>query len=96
MAILNFCVKRKNLFILITVLDRAILSKLLTHRVSSEFTDDFSQKHFPGIFGSHLKFLYKMQKRICLGNGERLADFDKIFYLHGIVFPPFLSAIINF
>ena len=70
-AILNFCVKRKNLLISETERDRAISTKFLTHRVSAESTGDFSQKLFPATFGGHLKFLHKMQKPVYLGNGAR-------------------------
>ena len=35
-AILNFCVKRKKVFISETEQDRAILTKLLSHRGSAE------------------------------------------------------------
>ena len=41
-AILNFCVKCKNVFISETERDRAISTKVLTHRVSAESTGDFS------------------------------------------------------
>ena len=45
-AILNFYVERKNTFISETERDRAISTKLLTHRVSTESTGDFPQKSF--------------------------------------------------
>ena len=45
-AILNFCVKHKNVFISETKRDRAISTNFLTHRVSAESTGDFSQKLF--------------------------------------------------
>ena len=43
-AILNFCVKRKNTFILEIVQDRAISAKVLTPRISAESASDFFQK----------------------------------------------------
>ena len=51
------------------VQERAISMKFLTHRVSPESTDNFSQILFAAIFGDHLEFLRKPQKRIYLGNG---------------------------
>ena len=69
-AILNFCVKHKNAFILETVRDRAISMKILTHRVSAECSGDITQNRFPAIYGGHLEFLRKMQKGIYLWNGE--------------------------
>ena len=45
-AILNLCVKCKNVFISETGRDRAILMKFLTHRVTAESTGDFLQKWF--------------------------------------------------
>ena len=41
-AILNFCVKRKNVFISEMERDRAISTKVLKHRESAESTGDFS------------------------------------------------------
>ena len=45
-TILNFCVKRRIVFVLETECDRAILTKFWTHRVSAESTDYSSQKLF--------------------------------------------------
>ena len=83
-AILNFCVKPQNTFILETVPDRAISTKFLSHRGSAGFTGDFSQKLFSANFGGHLEFLRKMQKSSYLGIGVRYSDFDEIFDPQGI------------
>ena len=66
--ILNFLIvakmeKNKFASISLTVRDRAISSKFLTHRVSPQPKC--------AIFGGHLEFLHKTQKRIYLGNGVR-------------------------
>ena len=39
---------------------------------------------FQKSFSCHLEFLHKIQKRIYLGNGVRLGDFDEIFSLLGM------------
>ena len=72
MAIMNFCVKRKNPLISETERDKAISTKFLTHRVVAESTGQsltFLKNRFPAIFGGHLEFLRYMQNR--LGNGAR-------------------------
>ena len=56
-AILNFCVKRKNMFISETERDRAILTKFLTHRVSAGLLANFCKNRFPTTFAGHLEFL---------------------------------------
>ena len=45
-AILNFCVKCKNVFISETERDRAISTKFLTSRLFGHSTDDFPPKSF--------------------------------------------------
>ena len=45
-AILNFCIKCKNVFISEIERDRAILTKFLIGRVSAESTGEFPQKSF--------------------------------------------------
>ena len=57
-AILNFCVKRKSVFILETVQDRSILMKFLTHRVSAESTGYISQKFLAAILNFCIKCKY--------------------------------------
>ena len=59
----------KNAFISLTVRDRAILSKYLTHRVLERFIWSNSQKKFLSIFKKCLYFL----------NGQRYNDFVEIF-----------------
>ena len=34
------------------------------------------KNRFPVIFGGHLEFLHKMQKRLYLDNGARYSDFE--------------------
>ena len=59
-AFLNFCIKCKKAFISETVRDRAISTKFLTHRVSAEFTGNFSQKiFFPPFLVAILNFCIK-------------------------------------
>ena len=65
---LEFYVECKNAFILKTVRDITVLMKFLTHRVSAECTGDIHKNRFATIFGGHLEYLRKMQKRIYLGN----------------------------
>ena len=108
MAILNFCVKCKNVFISETERDKAILTKILTRRLSAEYIGNFLQKLFSRHhIGGHLEFLRLTQKRLYLGNGVRYSDFDENFDTQAmsgvywrlfakIVFPPLLAAISNF
>ena len=62
----------------------------------------FSKYRFPAIFGGHLEFLCKMQKRVYLRNGERqiLTKFftPRVYtescttVFQNIVFTPYLAA----
>ena len=66
-----FFVKCKNMLISEMVQDRVILMKYLTHRVLTESSVTVCQKSFSRHFGSHLKFLRKMQKHVYLRNSVR-------------------------
>ena len=83
-AILNFCVKRKNTSQ--TVRDRAILTKNLQGMCSLVAT--FPQNRFPAICGGHFEFLRKTQKHVYL------KVYRRVFPKMG--FPPFLTSILNF
>ena len=50
--------------------DRAILTKVLTRRVSVEYTGIISQKCFTATFGGHLEFLFKY-KNVFISETER-------------------------
>ena len=104
-AILNICEKHKKAFISETVRDGA--TKLLGPWLYAVSSGTFAKNHFPTIFGSHLEFLYKLQKHIYLQNSPRKSYFNEIFGLQGIhrviwhflpkiVFLTFLAAILNF
>ena len=69
-AILNFCVKCKNVFISETERDRVISTNVLTGKVSAQCSGFFPKNIFRH-FWLHLEFLRKMQKRVYLGNGAR-------------------------
>ena len=86
-AILNFCQTWKNKIasISLTVPDRAISSKFLTHRVSKKCTFGNFQKSFPSPkMAAILTFRIfakngKTQNSFYLLNRARQSDFDEIF-----------------
>ena len=94
-AILNFRIfhkiaKHKNAYISKTVLDRAISTKFLTHRVSLQSSHANFQKNFvlPKM-AAILNFRIfrkncKTQKWLYLENRARQSDFDEIFDPQGI------------
>ena len=94
-AILNFRIfaklaKHKNAYISKTVLDRAISTKFLAHRVSQQSTHFNFQKTFvsPKMMAI-LNFRIfrknrKTQKCLYLENRVRYSDFDKILGSQGI------------
>ena len=106
-AILNFCVKCKNMFISITERDRAISTKVLTLRVSADSTGDFCKNYFPATFGGHLKFLCCSKNAfISVMERDRAISMQFIdrqsrcrvywLLLSKNVFPPLLASIFNF
>ena len=69
-AILNFCVKRKNVFISETERDRAISKKFLTHRESGVYWRLFAKIVFPPLLAAILNFCIK-HKSVFFSETER-------------------------
>ena len=110
-AILNFRIFAKNACISLTVRDRAISSKFLTHRVSQECTIGNFQKNFPlPKNGGHFEFSPKMAKHkiACISLTVRDRAISSKFSTHRVskectnvnfqkIFPsPKMAAILNF
>ena len=107
--ILNFCIKPKNVFILQTDQDRAILTKFLTHRVSAESSGNLVfplQMVFPLLLVANLNFCVKC-KNTFISEAERARVILTNFFTHRVspqsignflqkIFPPLLVAILNF
>ena len=103
-AILNFFMKCKNVFILEMERARAILTKSLIHSASALYLSCFAKILFPPLLAAILNFCVKC---VYLGNETSQKFFDKIFDPQGtcifywrlrtkIIFPPLLAAILNF
>ena len=103
-AILNFCIKCKNVFILEMERARAISTKFLIHSAFAVYLSLFAKILFPPLLAAILNFCIKC---VYLGNEASQKFFDKIFDPQGtclfywrlrtkIVFPPLLATILNF
>ena len=104
-AVLNFCVKCKDVFISQMEQARVILTKLLSHRdIGIVYWRVFTEILLPPLLAAILNFCIKC---VYLGDEASQKFFDKIFDPQGtcifywrllakIVFPPLLAAFLHF
>ena len=96
-AVLNFCVKRQNVFISEMERDRAISAKFLTRMVSAESTGDFSQKSFschfwrPSWIFSQNAFIL-MKFLTCRVSAECTGDFSQKSFSHHFWWTSWISV----